>query len=286
MLAISERDKPCSARISPSSLGRVTVMTPSAFETSIGGVTSTLSSPFGPFTLTWRPLIATSTPLGIVMGCRPIRDIAGSLPDVGEDFPAHALLLRLLVSHQAGGCRDDRHAQAAEHPRQVVLAGVHPQSGLGDALEARDGALPGRSELERNHQVLANLGVLHLPAGDVALLLENLRNVHLDLGVRHRDGVVVGRIGVAEPGQHVCDRVSHGHGLVAFLAAVSLCFEAPGPSAWSVGAGWHPGRSLPWELMLPMCRSRGGYQLDLVMPGSSPRCAIDRKQIRHRPNRW
>jgi hypothetical protein len=32
---------------------------------------------------------------------------------------------------------------------------------------------------------------------------------------------------------------------------------------------------------------RGGtcsYQLDLVMPGSSPRCAIDRKQIRHRPN--
>jgi hypothetical protein len=26
------------------------------------------------------------------------------------------------------------------------------------------------------------------------------------------------------------------------------------------------------------------YQLDLVMPGSSPRCAIDRKQIRHKPN--
>ena len=26
------------------------------------------------------------------------------------------------------------------------------------------------------------------------------------------------------------------------------------------------------------------YQLDLVMPGSSPRCAISRKQIRHRPN--
>jgi hypothetical protein len=27
-----------------------------------------------------------------------------------------------------------------------------------------------------------------------------------------------------------------------------------------------------------------GYQLDLVMPGSSPRWAMDRKQIRHRPN--
>jgi len=27
-----------------------------------------------------------------------------------------------------------------------------------------------------------------------------------------------------------------------------------------------------------------GYQLDFVMPGSSPRWAIERKQIRHRPN--
>src|SRR3954452_24204275 len=27
-----------------------------------------------------------------------------------------------------------------------------------------------------------------------------------------------------------------------------------------------------------------GYQLDLLTPGSSPRCAISRRQIRHRPN--
>jgi hypothetical protein len=26
------------------------------------------------------------------------------------------------------------------------------------------------------------------------------------------------------------------------------------------------------------------YQLDFVMPGSSPRCAISRKHTRHRPN--
>src|SRR5215472_15723331 len=226
MLAISDRERPCKARISPSSFGLVTVMTPSSCWTSIGEVTSRLSSPFGPLTWTWRPLMVTSTPLGMTTGCRPIRDIAGSLPDVGEVFPAHALLLRLLVSHQAGGCRDDRHAQAAEHPRQVVLARVHPQSGLGYALDARDGALPGRSELQRDHQVLANLGVLHLPAGDVALLMENLRDVHLDLRVRHGHGVVVSRVSVAQTGQHVCDRVGHGHGLVALLAAVSPCLAS------------------------------------------------------------
>src|SRR5215470_9806028 len=101
MLAISDRDSPCSARISPSSLGRVTVMTPSACWTSIGADTSRLSSPLGP--LTW-----TSRPLGMVIGSRPILDMAGSLPDVGEDFPAYALLLGLLIGHQARRRRDDR----------------------------------------------------------------------------------------------------------------------------------------------------------------------------------
>src|SRR6516225_1327611 len=54
-----------------------------------------------------------------------------------------------------------------------------------------------------------------------------------------------------------------------------------GPAAWSVGAGgtqiWFGARvARAW------C---WGYQLDLVMPGSSPRWAMDRKQIRHSPNR-
>src|SRR5215467_3478716 len=221
MLAISDRDSPCSARISPSSLGLVTVITPSACWTSIGADTSRLSSPLGPLTWTLRPLMVTSTPLGMVIGSRPIRDMAGSLPDVGEDFPAYAILLGLLAGHQPGRRRDDRNAEATEYPGQIVLARVHPQARLGHPLEARDGALPGRAELQRDHQVLADLGVLDLPAGDVALLLEDLRDVRLDLGVRHRHGVVVRRVGIAQTRQHVCDRVGHSHGLMALLAVVS-----------------------------------------------------------------
>src|SRR5580700_313366 len=221
MLAISDRDRPCSARISPSSLGRVTVIVPSVCATSIGAGTSRLSSPFGPFTWTWRPSMVTLTPEGTSTGIRPIRDIAGSLPDVSEDFPAYALLLRLLVCHQAGRRRDDRDTEPAEHPGQVVLARVHPEAGLGHALEPCDRALSGRPELQRDHQVLANLGVLYLPARDVALLLQDLGDVRLDLGGRHDHAVVVGRVGVAQTGQHVCDRVGHCHGLVALLTAVS-----------------------------------------------------------------
>src|ERR1022692_1260655 len=222
MLAISDRDRPCRARISPSSLGLVTVMDPSACATSIGAATSRLRLPFGPFTMTSRPLMVTSTPPGMATGMRPIRYIAGSLPDVGEDFPAYALLVRLLVGHQPARSGNDRDAQAAEYPREVVLPRVHPQARLGYPLEPGDRALAGGPELEHDHEALADLRVLHPPARDVALLLEDLGDMHLDLGVRHGHGVVVCRIGVAQPGQHVCDRVGHGHGLKAFLAAVSL----------------------------------------------------------------
>src|SRR6266700_4716100 len=124
MLAISERERPCSARISPSSLGLVTVMAPSTLATSMGGETCSDRTPLGPFTVTSRPSIVTSTPPGITTGIRPIRDICVSLPDVGEDFPAYSPLVRLLVRHQAAGGGDDRHAEPAEHPRQVVLPRV------------------------------------------------------------------------------------------------------------------------------------------------------------------
>src|SRR5712692_3161377 len=222
MLAISERESPCSALISPSSDGLVTVITPPSCATSIGTATSRLSVPFGPFTVTSRPLMVTSTPGGTTTGIRPIRDIVSSpLPDEGEDFPAHAMLLGLPVGHQAARRRDDRDAEPAEHPRQVVPACVDPQAWLGDSLDPGDRALSRRAVLQRDHQVLADLRVLDPPAGDIALLLEYLGDVHLDLGMRHRDGIVVGGIGVAQTSQHVRDRVGHSHGLMALLVAVS-----------------------------------------------------------------
>src|SRR5215469_6541432 len=131
MLAISVRDSPCSARTLPSSLGLVTVSTPSFWAISMGSASSIESSPLGPLTVTWRPLIVTLTPLGTVTGSRPIRDIALSSPDVGEDFPAYAAPDRLLVGHQATRGGDDGDAKSTEHPRQVVLLRVHAQPRLG-----------------------------------------------------------------------------------------------------------------------------------------------------------
>src|SRR5215211_2047115 len=169
MLAISVRDRPCSARLSRSSSGRVTWSTPSSVRsTAIGAATVCDSCPLGPLTFTVWPSIATSTPLGTGIGSRPIRDIVRSLllPDVGEDFPAHALLVRLLVGQQPGGGGDDRHPEAAEDLRQGGRLGVDPQARLGDAPDAGDAPLAVGAVLQVDDEFLAD-GAVHLDLVDL-----------------------------------------------------------------------------------------------------------------------
>src|SRR3954462_7276386 len=168
MLAISVRDRPCSARLSRSSSGRVTWSTPSSVRsTAIGAATVCDREPLGPVTLTVWPSIATSTPLGTGIGSRPIRDIVRSplLPDVGEDFPTHALLGRLLVGQQPGGRGDDRHAEAAEDLGQGVRLRVDPQARLGHPPDTGDAPLTVGAVLEVDHELLADVAV-HLDVVD------------------------------------------------------------------------------------------------------------------------
>src|SRR3954454_14666911 len=93
------------ARVSPwscfcvfCSVGRLTTMEPSSWLTEMSGWRSRLRVPFGPFTVTRRPSIVTSTDEGMVTGRRPIRDIA-RLPDEREDFAAELGLAGLRAGH-------------------------------------------------------------------------------------------------------------------------------------------------------------------------------------------
>src|SRR3954465_13472705 len=225
MLAISVRVRPCSDLLTRSSSGRATSRAPSsARATVIGAATVWLRVPLGPLTVTRRSSRATSTPDGGVMGSLPIRDmpvspLGPSSPDVGEDFPTHALLVRLAVGQQTLARRDDRDAESAEHLRQAGVLGVDPQARLRDPADAGDRALAVLSELEGDHEGLADGaavgalgGVLHRPGGDVALLLEDLRDAGLQLAVRHRHRVVLHLVGFPQTCEHVCERVYHRHG--------------------------------------------------------------------------
>src|SRR3954447_17898752 len=225
MLLTRVRVSPCSDLLTRSSSGRLTSRTPSPCSTVIGAATVWDRVPLGPLTVTRAPSIWTSTPVGTWTGSLPMRDIAVSppglsSPDVGEDFPTHALLVGLTVGEQPLAGRDDRDAEAAEHLGQAGVLGVDAQPGLADPPDTGDRALPVAAVLQRDGQGLLDLAllrVLHGERGDVALLLEDLRDALLDLAVRHRHGVVEGLVRVAQTGQHVCDRVGHRHGSVFLL---------------------------------------------------------------------
>src|SRR5699024_4531410 len=167
----------------------------------------------GPLTATSWPSTLTSTPLGTEIGFLPIRDMvfSPSLPDVGEDFPTHTLLRGLTVGQEAWRGRQDGDAESAEHLRQVRGLRVHPQSRFRHPAQAGDRTFPIGSELEVQEQRLADLGVLDAPVGDVALGLEDLGDVRLELRERHADVLVVSRVGVAQTREHVCDWISHCH---------------------------------------------------------------------------
>src|SRR3981081_1784805 len=242
MLATRLRESPCNARLRRSSSGRCTSSAPSsARSTVIGATTVWLRLPLGPFTVTERPSIATSPPEGTVTGCFPMRDmpVPPSSPDVGEDFPAHALLGGLPVSQQTCRRRNDRNTESAQHLRQAGGLGVDPQARLGHAPHASDAALAVRPELQLNDQVLALLTLLSAVPGDVALALQDGGDVRLDLGVRHHDLVVKCRVGSAQTSEHVCDRVSHRH-------VTTSTFLAPVPSAGLWRSGSQQGGACPY----------------------------------------
>src|SRR2546428_1995566 len=172
----------------------------------MSGLIRSESVPLGPFTVTLPGVIWTSTPEGTVMGFRPMRLIES--PYVAQHLAAHALLLSLAAGDHAGRCGQDRDAHPAQHLVRTVLARVDAASRLGDALEARYHALAIGAVLERHHQRVVHLALGDLIALDVALLLEDAGDLPPHSGAGHLDLHVQRLVGVADSGQHVCDRIS------------------------------------------------------------------------------
>src|SRR5205823_7523824 len=138
-----------------------------------------------------------------------------------DDLAADAALGGRAARDQAVGRGQDRGAHPAEDARQAVLARVDAAAGLGDALEIGDHALAIAAELEVDHQrvvgallLLVLLLLVELAGADdpvvadVALLLEQPRDLGLQARTRHLRALVQSLVCVPDPRQHVCDRVS------------------------------------------------------------------------------
>src|SRR5919199_423399 len=136
MFAISVRVRPWSARSSPRSVGRVTVIVASSCSIFIRCGTCCVSVPSGPFTITRPGSSDTVTPAGTSIGRLPIRLIAlPALPDEAQDLAADSALLCSARRDEAVRSRQDRDAHAAEHARQAILARVDAAARLRHPLQ-------------------------------------------------------------------------------------------------------------------------------------------------------
>src|SRR5437899_4619204 len=207
MLAISVRVRPCRARSSPRSVGRLTRIWSSTWSTWRRAGMSWLSSPSGPLTITRPATIETPTPSGSWMGLFPIRLIPRS-PDEADHLAADTFLLGGTARDHSGRGGQDRGAHPAEHARQAVRARVDAAAGLGDPLEDGGHALSVLSELELDHERVGPLALVDAEVLDVALLLEQPGDLLLEARVGHRRRVVHRLVGVADPTEHVGNRIS------------------------------------------------------------------------------
>src|SRR5436190_7008562 len=206
MFAISVRVRPCKARSSPRSVGRVTVIEPSSCSILIRWGTCCCKVPSGPLTITRPGSIATVTPAGTSIGLLPIRLMSWS-PDEADDFAADSLLLRRAARDQPARSRQDRHAHSAEHARQSVLLRVDTAAGLGHPLQIGDDPLAAPAVLQVDHEGIEALAVPNVIVRDVALLLEDARDLALHARVGHLGALVQCLVGIPNPRQHVRDRV-------------------------------------------------------------------------------
>src|SRR5579864_924751 len=211
MLATSARVRPWSARWNRPSVGRETVIRPSATATLMSGCTIRSRDPLGPLTRTVWSWTATSTPFGTGIGNLPTRDMRRSSPDEAQDLAADPGPPGVAVGHDPARRRKNGHAEPPAHPRDLCAAPVDAQARTADAPEPGDHARLPLAVPQREAQLMRGLFV-ELKVRDEPLVLEDLRDLELHPRRRQHHVVVPRGHRVADARQHIRDRIgNHAH---------------------------------------------------------------------------
>src|SRR6185503_9326771 len=151
-----------------------------------------------------------------------------SLPDVAEDLAAHALAGRAAPRHEAARGGQDVDAQAAVHAGDLVLAAVDPAARTAHALHVGDDALHAGAVLQEDAQHVLLVVLVDLEVRDVALVLEDAGDLHLELRGGDVDLGQLRAHPVADARDHVGDGIGHVH--VDLPPAYQLALITPGTS--------------------------------------------------------
>src|ERR1700722_1101773 len=201
--------------------------------------------PLAPFTVTVSAPIVALTPCGRSTGFFPTRDMAGTpLLHDEEHFAAGAGSARLSVGHDALGRGNDRHPQAAQHFRQLILAAVDAQPGPADALDAVDDGTA-VVILEFDRQGALCTGSVDAEARDIALVLQDLEYRQLELRCSHAHRGLARSLGIANTRQKIGNRISHAH-----------CARLTNSPSTGLGfrRGWRPHAA--WCVPIQTCGTR------------------------------
>src|SRR5579883_1335647 len=200
------------------------------------------------------PAIDTCTPCGSSTGYLPTRDIAVSSEHPAEHFAAHVGRPRLVIAQHAARRGEDRYAEARIDARQLAELRIDAPAGLGDAVDLFDHWLA-LVVFEFDPKLGdARPQLLGREAADITLTLQHIEHVRAQLRSRRDAGGVARALRIADAGEHVTQRVRHGHGGAPFLPA---CLGHAGDLARRGQLAQH----VPAELELAVIAARAAGQL-------------------------
>ena len=132
------------------------------------------------------------------------------LINIAYDLTADILLFGFFVRDDSLRCGQDGDAESVQDAGHLIDADILTHTGSGNALNLLDsGHLGLRMVLKCDLDGVERLALDHLVAEDVALLAQDLGNGNLHLGGRDLDDLLTGAVSVANPGQVICNWISH-----------------------------------------------------------------------------
>src|SRR5580692_4908864 len=233
------RASPCTAACE--SFSRTATRFPSLCSTTMPAGRAVSNLPLGPCTSTVLPSILTVTPLGIGIGFFPIRDIrsalkllapgfqlvqldfgfgeqpearSDSLPDLAQQFAAHAFFTGLASRHHSPWRSKDVDPHTAEHARNLAAPHIDAASRARYALRLRNSGLIVGAIFQINSDDLVTFFLSSLEIRDVALFLQNAGNLQFQPGGWDVHLLVPRLERIAHPRQHICNRIGQPHRLL------------------------------------------------------------------------
>src|SRR5271154_351570 len=211
--------------------------------------------------------------------------MAASLPNLAQQFSAHAFLARLPSRHHSAWRRKNVDPHPAQHPGNLAAPHINPAARPRHTLRLRNRRLVVRPVLQINPDDLVTLFLSGLEVRDVTFFLQDAGNLHLQPGSRNVHLLVPRLQRVAHPRQHICHRIGQPHRLLLLSPPVrSASRGEPAAARFPLTFSVILSETLFVSRRTSASTNPEAYQDDFETPGISPCNASWRKHKRHNPN--